>query len=54
MLSGPLSTFATVLEPATAPLRGYNVNAGHWLDFWQSTFNDAGGVRLRVNVPEGQ
>jgi phospholipid/cholesterol/gamma-HCH transport system substrate-binding protein len=54
MLSGPLSTFATVLEPATAPLRGYQVNGGHWLDFWQSTFNDAGGVRVRVNVPEGQ
>jgi len=54
MLSGPLSTFATVLEPATAPLRGANVNAGHWLDFWESTFNDAGAVRVRANVPEGQ
>jgi phospholipid/cholesterol/gamma-HCH transport system substrate-binding protein len=53
MLSGPLSTFATVLEPASAPLRQYKVNAGHWLDYWQSTFNDSGGLRVRVNVPEG-
>ncbi len=53
MLSGPLSTFAAVLEPATAPLRGFKVNAGHWLDFWESTFNEAGGLRVQVNVPEG-
>ncbi|SON60247.1 hypothetical protein MSIMFI_01741 [Mycobacterium simulans] len=53
MLSGPLSTFAAVLEPATAPLRGFKINAGHWLDFWESTFNDAGGLRVQVNVPEG-
>lgn len=52
MLSGPLSTFATVLEPATAPLRGFKVDAGHWLDFWESTFNDNGGLRVQVNVPE--
>ncbi|MCV7199403.1 MlaD family protein [Mycobacterium angelicum] len=52
-LAGPLSTFATVLEPATAPLRGFKVDAGHWLDFWESTFNDAGGLRVQVSVPEG-
>ncbi|CCK65793.1 MlaD family protein [Mycobacterium canetti] len=52
MLSGPLSTFAAVLEPATAPLRGFKVDAGHWLDFWESTFNDEGGLRVQVNVPE--
>ncbi|BBX99442.1 MlaD family protein [Mycobacterium lacus] len=52
MLSGPLSTFAAALEPATAPLRGVKVDAGHWLDFWESTFNDAGGLRVQVNVPE--
>ncbi|BBX75959.1 MCE family protein [Mycobacterium shinjukuense] len=52
MLSGPLSTFAAVLEPATAPLRGFMVDAGHWLDYWESTFNDAGGLRVQVNVPE--
>lgn len=54
MLSGPLGTFATVLEPATAPLYGLRVNGGHWMDFWESTFNDAGGLRVQVNVPEGQ
>ncbi len=52
VLSGPLSTFATVLEPATAPLRQYRIDAGHWINFWQSTFNDAGGVRVRVSVPD--
>lgn len=52
MLAGPLSTFATVLEPATAPLRDVKVDAGHWLDFWESTFNDSGGLRVQVNVPE--
>jgi phospholipid/cholesterol/gamma-HCH transport system substrate-binding protein len=52
MLSGPLSTFAAVLEPATAPLREVKVDAGHWADFWESTFNDTGGVRVQVNVPE--
>ncbi|CAM2942274.1 MCE family protein [Mycobacterium intermedium] len=54
MLSGPLGTFATVLEPATEPLYGVRVNGGHWMDFWESTFNDAGGLRLQVNSPEGQ
>jgi phospholipid/cholesterol/gamma-HCH transport system substrate-binding protein len=51
-LAGPLSTFATVLQPATAPLRGVKVDAGHWLDFWESTFNDSGGVRVQLTVPE--
>ena len=53
MLSGPLSTFAAALEPATAPLRGFKVDAGHFVDVWESTFSDAGGVRVQVNVPEG-
>lgn len=53
MLSGPLSTFAAALEPATAPLRGFKVDAGHFVDIWESTFNNAGGVRVQVTVPEG-
>jgi phospholipid/cholesterol/gamma-HCH transport system substrate-binding protein len=52
MLAGPLSTFTTVLQPAVAPLRPIKVDAGHWLDFWESTFNDAGGLRVQLNVPE--
>jgi phospholipid/cholesterol/gamma-HCH transport system substrate-binding protein len=52
LLAGPLSTFATVLQPALAPLRPIKVDAGHWLDFWESTFNDTGGVRVHLNVPE--
>lgn len=52
MLSVPLGTFAEALEPATAPLRPLRVDAGHWLDFWESTFNDSGGVRIQLNVPE--
>lgn len=53
MLSGPLSTFAAALEPATAPLRGFKVDAGHFVDVWESTFSDAGGVRVQVTIPEG-
>lgn len=49
-LSVPLGTFATVLQPVTAPLRGYKVDAGHWLDFWESTFSDNGGLRVRLDV----
>jgi phospholipid/cholesterol/gamma-HCH transport system substrate-binding protein len=52
MLSGPLSTFATVLQPALAPLRPVKVDAGHWIDFWESTFNDNGSLRVQLNVPE--
>jgi phospholipid/cholesterol/gamma-HCH transport system substrate-binding protein len=52
LLAGPLSTFATVLQPALAPLRPIKVDAGHGLDFWESTFNDTGGVRVQLNVPE--
>jgi phospholipid/cholesterol/gamma-HCH transport system substrate-binding protein len=52
MLAGPLSTFTTVLRPAVAPLRPIKVDAGHWLDFWESTFNDSGGLRVQLNVPE--
>lgn len=51
MLAGPLSTFTTVLQPAVAPLRSIKVDAGHWLDFWESTFNDSGGLRVQLNVP---
>ncbi|BBY57142.1 MlaD family protein [Mycolicibacterium sarraceniae] len=51
MLAGPLSTFATILQPAMAPLHDIKVDAGHWLDFWESTFNDTGGVRVQLNVP---
>ena len=51
-LAGPLSTFATVLQPAVAPLRPVKIDAGHWLDFWESTFNDTGGLRVQLNVPE--
>ena len=50
-LAGPLSTFTTVLQPAVAPLRPIKVDAGHWLDFWESTFNDSGGLRVQLNVP---
>lgn len=53
-LAVPLSTFATVLQPATAPMRGFKVNAGHWLDFWESTFNDNGAMRINLTVPEWQ
>lgn len=52
MLAGPLSTFAPVLQPAVAPLHDVKVDAGHWLDFWESTFNDTGGMRVQLNVPE--
>lgn len=52
MLAGPLSTFTTILQPAVAPLRPIKVDAGHWLDFWESTFNDSGGLRVQLNVPE--
>lgn len=52
MLAGPLSTFTTVLEPAVAPLHDIKVDAGHWLDFWESTFNDTGGMRVQLNVPD--
>ncbi|KUH97233.1 MlaD family protein [Mycobacterium sp. IS-3022] len=52
LLAGPLSTFATVLEPATAPIRDVEIDAGHWLDFWKSTFNDEGAMRLQLLVPE--
>jgi phospholipid/cholesterol/gamma-HCH transport system substrate-binding protein len=52
MLAGPLGTFTTVLEPAVAPLHDIKVDAGHWLDFWESTFNDSGGMRVQLNVPE--
>ncbi|OBK44569.1 MlaD family protein [Mycobacterium sp. 1081908.1] len=51
MLAGPLSTFTTVLQPALAPLHDVKVDAGHWLDFWESTFNDTGGMRVQLNVP---
>lgn len=51
-LAGPMSTFVTVLQPAVAPLRPIKVDAGHWLDFWESTFNNTGGVRVQLNVPE--
>lgn len=53
-LSGPLGTFATVLQPVTGPLRGVKVDSGHWLDFWESTFNNSGGMRVHLTVPEGQ
>jgi phospholipid/cholesterol/gamma-HCH transport system substrate-binding protein len=52
MVSGPLGTFTTVLEPAVAPLHDVKIDAGHWIDFWESTFNDTGGVRVQLNVPE--
>ena len=52
MLAGPLGSFATVLQPALAPLHDIKIDAGHWLDFWESTFNDTGGVRVQLNVPE--
>ncbi len=52
MVAGPLGTFTTVLEPAVAPLHDVKIDAGHWIDFWESTFNDTGGVRVQLNVPE--
>jgi phospholipid/cholesterol/gamma-HCH transport system substrate-binding protein len=52
ILAGPLSTFAPVLQPAVAPLHDIKLDAGHWLDFWESTFNNNGGVRVQLNVPE--
>ncbi|MGH3723987.1 MAG: MlaD family protein [Mycobacterium sp.] len=51
-LSEPLSEFVTVLEPVVAPLRDLKLDAGHWLDFWDSTFNNQGGVRVHLGVPE--
>ncbi|MGH3955180.1 MlaD family protein [Mycobacteroides salmoniphilum] len=51
-LSEPLSEFVTVLEPIVAPLRDVKLDAGHWLDFWDSTFNNQGGVRVHLGVPE--
>lgn len=49
-LAVPLGTFATVLQPVTAPLHDVKVDAGHWLDFWESTFSDGGGLRIKVDV----
>ncbi len=51
-LSEPLSQFVTVLEPVVAPLRDFKLDAGHWLDFWDSTFNNQGGVRIHLGVPD--
>ncbi|MBB4852796.1 phospholipid/cholesterol/gamma-HCH transport system substrate-binding protein [Mycobacteroides chelonae] len=51
-LSEPLSEFVTVLEPVVAPLRDLKLDAGHWLDFWDSTFNNQGGLRIHLGVPE--
>lgn len=51
-LSEPLSEFTTVLEPIVAPLRDVKLDAGHWLDFWDSTFNNQGGLRIHLGVPE--
>ncbi|GLE55448.1 MULTISPECIES: MlaD family protein [Mycobacteroides] len=51
-LSEPMSEFATVLEPIVAPLRDVKLDAGHWLDFWDSTFNNQGGLRIHLGVPE--
>jgi phospholipid/cholesterol/gamma-HCH transport system substrate-binding protein len=51
-LASPLSTFTTVLQPAVAPLHPIKIDAGHWLDFWESTFNDTGGLRVQLNVPD--
>lgn len=51
LLAGPLSTFTTILQPAVAPLHPIKVDAGHWLDFWESTFTDNGGLRVQLNVP---
>lgn len=51
-LSEPLSEFVTVLEPIVAPLRDIKLDAGHWLDFWDSTFNNQGGMRVHLGVPE--
>lgn len=53
-LAGPLGTFATVLQPITAPLHGVKVDSGHWLDFWESTFSGNGGMRVHLTVPESQ
>lgn len=52
VMSVPLAPFAEALQPATAPLRDIRIDAGHWLDFWESTFNDTGGLRVQLNVPE--
>jgi len=51
-ISEYVDMLAPVLLPAVAPLRQIKVDAGHWLDFWESTFNDTGGVRVQLNVPE--
>ncbi|WP_025088274.1 MlaD family protein [Mycobacteroides abscessus] len=51
-LAEPLSEFVTVLEPIVAPLRDVKLDAGHWLDFWDSTFNNQGGLRIHLGVPE--
>ncbi|MUM19775.1 MCE family protein [Mycobacterium sp. CBMA271] len=51
-LSVPLGEFVTVLEPVVAPMRELKIDAGHWLDFWDSTFNNQGGVRVHLGVPE--
>jgi phospholipid/cholesterol/gamma-HCH transport system substrate-binding protein len=51
-LAVPLGTFATVLAPVTAPLRGVKADIGHYLDYWESTFSDKGGFRVHLMVPE--
>ncbi len=50
-LAEPMTTFSTVLAPITAPMRGVKIDAGHWLDFWDSTFSDQGGMRVHLSVP---
>ncbi|OHT81487.1 MlaD family protein [Mycobacteroides saopaulense] len=51
-VSGPMTTFMTALEPTIQPLRNVKLDAGHWLDFWDSTFADEGGMRVHLAVPE--
>lgn len=51
-LAGPMTEFVTVLEPIVAPLRDVKVDAGHWLDFWDSTFSSEGSARVHLGVPE--
>lgn len=51
-LAGPMTTFMTALEPTIQPLRNVKVDAGHWIDFWDSTFSNEGGARVHLAVPE--
>ncbi|EFV12265.1 MlaD family protein [Segniliparus rugosus] len=48
LLSGPLSTFAPVLESLTTPMRNDKPDVGHWIDRWRAALDAEGHMRVRA------